>query len=175
MLSAAMAVVGFTSGAFAETVTTKTVVQQEEVPGVNKVNLTVFDLDKNGILSRKEIGEYLFRTFDTDGNHNIDNLEFKKKMFITLIPMEKETTTILDFDDDGRPDDVQHTEESFVQLSQLGRFDDNKDGLSANEFINKGYEELDDDEDRQINLEEWEEAYKELVSAPVNEPERYQN
>jgi hypothetical protein len=70
---------------------------------------------------------------------------------------------------------VDHTEETFIKQSQLMRFDGNMDGLSANEFINTGYEKLDDDEDKLINAEEWDEAYMELTRAPVNEPERYQN
>lgn len=173
LTAAAIALIGFVPAAHADTVTTKTVVQQKDIPNVNRVDMTMFDLNHDKILSRDEVGEYLFKVFDTDNNHNIDNIEFKQPKFITLIPMEKETMITVDFDNDGVPDKAEHTYESFVQLSQLGRFDDDQDGLSAKEFINTGYEVLDDDEDRQISLEEWKEAYGELLHITVNEPERY--
>jgi hypothetical protein len=169
---AAIALMAVGGEAMADTVTTKTVVQPTDVPDVNKVNLMAFDTDKNNVLSMREVGNYLFDVYDTDGNGNIDNIEFKQKKFMTVIPMEKETTTVFDYDDDGKADVVEHTSQDFIQQSHLMRFDDNKDGLAANEFIGKGYEELDDDEDRQINREEWTEAYLQLV-LPVNEPERY--
>lgn len=175
MTAAAVALIGFSAVAQAETVTTKVNVQQKDIPDVNKVNLIVFDADKNGILSMKEVGQYLFDVFDNDKNGSIDNIEFKQKRFMTVIPMEKETTLQVDFNDDGIPEKVDHTEETFIKQSQLMRFDGNMDGLSANEFINTGYEKLDDDEDKLINAEEWDEAYMELTRAPVNEPERYQN
>lgn len=163
------------AAAYAVTETTKTTVSQKDIPDVNKVNLTVFDLDKNGVLTMKEVGSYLFGVFDTDGNHSIDNIEFKQTRFMTIIPMEKETLKLVDFDDDGSAEQVDRTYEEFVKLSHLARFDDDQDGLSPNEFINEGYEVLDDDEDKLINREEWEEAYMDLVRALVNEPERYQN
>lgn len=170
--AAAIALLSLAGTASAETVTTKTTVQQKDIPDVNKVNLTAFDLDKNGVLTMREVGSYLFGVFDTDGNGSIDNIEFKKKRFMTIIPMEKETLKLVDSDNDGNAEVVEQSYESFIKQSMLMRFDENKDGLSPNEFIGKGYEVLDDDEDRLINHEEWQEAYLQTV-LPVNEPERY--
>lgn len=171
--TAAIALGSFSAAVMAETTTTKTTVQQQDVPNLNKVNLTVFDLDKNGVLTMNEVGKYLFKVFDTDGNGSIDNIEFKKSMFMTIIPMEKKTLKLVDFDDDGHPEVSERTYENFVKSSQLARFDDDNDGLSANEFIGQGYEELDDDNDRLINLHEWEKAYKTLTSPVVNDPALY--
>jgi Ca2+-binding EF-hand superfamily protein len=173
--AAVTAFIAFAPAANAVTETTKITVQQKDIPDVNKVNLTVFDVDQNGVLSMKEVGTYLFKIFDTDGNHSIDNIEFKQTRFMTIIPMEKETLKLVDYNSDGKAEQVEHTYEEFVQKSQLARFDDDQDGLSPNEFIGEGYEVLDDDEDKLISLEEWEEAYLGLVSGKVNEPERYQN
>lgn len=167
------ALIGFLPAAHAQTITTKTIVQQQDLPNVNKVNLTVFDMDKNGILSMNEVGRYLFGVFDADGNGSVDNIEFKKPMFMSIIPMERETLRLIDFDNDGTPDVSNHSSENFVKMSRLSRFDDNYNGLSANEFINQGYEELDDDNNRLINLHEWEKAYKKLVSPAVNDPALY--
>ena len=169
---AAIALLSLAGTASAETVTTKTTIQQKDIPDVNKVNLTAFDIDKNGVLTMREVGSYLFGVFDTDGNGSIDNIEFKKKRFMTIIPMEKETLKLVDSNNDSNAEVVEQSYESFIKQSMLMRFDDNKDGLSPNEFIGKGYEVLDDDEDRLINHEEWQEAYLQTV-LPVNEPERY--
>ncbi len=177
ILMASVALLTLTGGiaAHAETITTKTVVQQENLPNTNKINLTAFDVNEDGTLSMAEVGERLFRLFDRDGNHSIDNLEWSTKAVMTVIPMEKETLKLVDLNDDGNPETVEHTQETFLKESRLMRFDENRDGLSPKEFIDTGYEVLDDDEDRLINLEEWKEAYMEAVHAPVNEPERYQN
>jgi Ca2+-binding EF-hand superfamily protein len=161
------------SAAFAETVNTKTVVQQQDIPGVNKINFMAFDLNGDGILSMREIGERLFELYDTDGNGSIDNIEVGRKAVMTIIPMEKMSATVVDIDDDGVADHKDMTYEKFIQQSHLARFDENKDGLTAAEFIGKGYEVLDDDQDKLISLEEWKEAYKESLHIPVNEPERY--
>ncbi len=92
---------------------------------------------------------------------------------MTIIPMEKMTLKLVDYDDDGDADESSHTYETFIKESHLMRFDDNKDGLSPAEFMSAGFEELDDDQDKLINLEEWKEAYLESLHAPVDEPERY--
>jgi hypothetical protein len=173
MASAALITLGG-APAHAETVTTKTVVQQEEMPGVNKINLTAFDVNEDGTLSMQEVGERLFRLFDRDGNHSIDNIEWDTKAIMTIIPMEQQTLKFVDLNDDGNPEVVEHTEATFLKDSHLMRFDDNKDGLTPKEFIGKGYENLDDDQDKLINLEEWKEAYMESLHSPVNEPEKYQ-
>jgi hypothetical protein len=172
-LLASTAVFLFNGSAIAETVTTKTVVQQSIMPDTNKINFMAFDLNNDGILSRREVGEKLFTLFDLDGNGSIDNIEFDKKTVMTIIPMEKTTLTVVDFDDDGRADQAGSTYEDFIKESHLMRFDDNKDGLSPAEFINSGYEKLDDDEDKLISLEEWKEAYRVSLHTPVDEPERY--
>ncbi len=174
MASAALIALAGIPAAHAETVTTKTLVQQEEMPGVNKINLTAFDVNEDGTLSMQEVGERLFRLFDRDGNGSIDNIEWGTKAIMTIIPMEKETLKFVDYNDDGNAEVIQHTEQNFLKDSHLSRFDENHDGLTPKEFIDTGYEVLDDDEDRLINLEEWKEAYMESLHTPVNEPERYQ-
>ncbi|MCC7305678.1 MAG: hypothetical protein IT558_05400 [Alphaproteobacteria bacterium] len=163
----------FVQPAAAATVTTTTIVQQEDLPNTNKINFMAFDLNEDNVLSMREIGEKLFRLFDLDGNHSIDNIEFNKKGVMTIIPMEKTTFIQVDYNDDGSTDEAAVSYQDFIRDSHLMRFDENMDGLTPAEFIETGIEELDDDQDKLINLEEWKEAYMESLHLPVNEPERY--
>lgn len=156
------------------TVTTETMVQQKDLPNVKKTNFSAFDLNEDGILSMQEVGTKLFYIFDTDGNEVIDNIEFDKKQVMTVIPMEKNTYTYVDFDADGEAEEATYTHETFFEVSGLMRFDDNMDGLSASEFIAHSFLELDDDKSAVIELEEWQEAYEESVRPATAEQERYQ-
>src|SRR5690606_33257010 len=76
-----------------ETITTKTIVSQQDIPNVQKTNFSAFDLNGDNILSMSEVGQKLFYVFDTDGNEVLDNIEFNNKKIMTIIPMEKMTYT----------------------------------------------------------------------------------
>jgi len=158
----------------AETTTTTTIVQSQPAgDNTMKVNLMAFDSNHDNILSMREVGEKLFDLFDQDHNGYIDNIEFNKKMFITVIPMEKDTIKFVDYDDDGKPDAVTHTTETFMADSHLKRFDTNGDGLTPAEFIQTGYQKLDIDNDQMISKDEWKKAYHDSVYADINEPGIY--
>jgi hypothetical protein len=172
-VSTAVCALSLIAVAQAETVTTRTVVEQKEISGVQKTNFSAFDLNNDHVLSMAEVGEKLFYIFDTDGNEVIDNIEFNQKRVMTIIPMEKETFTYVDFDNDGQAERAAHTHESFIQKSGLMRFDDEMDGLSAADFIENSFLELDDDTSKAIELEEWKEAYTVMVSHSNAEQERY--
>ncbi len=165
-----MSVVGVTANA--DTVVEKTVVTQKELPDVEKIDFSAFDLNGDDILSMSEVGEKLFYTFDTDGNEVIDNIEFNHKQVMTIIPMEKRVFKFVDYDDDGRTDQSSYTYEEFIEQSMLMRFDENMDGLSPADFIKMSFLALDDDKSSVIELEEWKEEYLSTV-LPHNEPERY--
>src|SRR5262249_10935090 len=119
------------------------------------------------------VGEYLFHKFDKDGNGMIDNIEFDQKGFITIIPMEKDTLKMVDYDEDGRADTQQYTEQDFIQDSHLARFDQNKDGLTPAEFIGLGYKELDENHDNLIGIDEWRDAYMASVRPEIDKPHHY--
>src|SRR5262245_53334043 len=91
LLTAAICAVSLPGVAWAETVTTKTTVEQRTVPNVKEVNFIAFDTNEDGIYTMKEVGEKLFYIFDTDGNEVIDNVEIDNKNVMTIIPMKKET------------------------------------------------------------------------------------
>ena len=151
--------------ASAEIVTTKTMVHQKELPNMKKTDFLDFDLNKDSVLSMKEVGEKLFYIFDTDGNEVIDNIEFNHKQIMTIIPMEKDTFTYVDWDSDGDTDVSSYTYEMFFKKSGLMRFDKNMDGLSASEFIAHRMLALDDDNSK---------VYEESTRALSAEQERYQ-
>lgn len=147
-----------------ETVTTGTTswkTEEHSVPaaGARIINFIDFDLVKDGILSINEVGEMLFKLYDTDGNNVIDNIEYEHRAVITVMPMEKNTTVFYDFDGDGKTDETQHTYETFMQDTLLTRFDKNKDGLSPHEFMDMGFLKGDVNNDKVIDLKEWQGSY----------------
>jgi hypothetical protein len=171
---AAALVAGFSiSRAQAATVVTDTIVQQQEVPDTIKVNFIEFDANKDGSLSRREVGDKLFYIFDTDGNEVIDNIEYTKPRVLSVIPMEKQIITSVDFNDDGRPDRSSFNQEEFMRQSLLYKFDQNKDGLSAKDFLGQVYWQLDDNKDKTVDLAEFEAAYIESTMPSAANPNRY--
>lgn len=155
------------SAATAETVKTETVVRTQHVAGVGTVDFTVFDLNKDGIYSMNEVGEHLFRIFDTDGNELIDNIEWDKKIILTVMPMEKQTFKSVDYDNDGIADKTEYTRETFFDATGLNRFDAHNDGLSAKEFIGESFYKLDEDNNLMVDIHEWKRGYlKSLPEVP---------
>lgn len=160
--------------AHAATVTKDTFITQKEQPGTIKVNFSDFDANKDGNLSRDEVGGKLFYIFDTDGNQVIDNIEYTKPMVVTIIPMQKKEITAVDFNDDGVPDTTSYNQEEFFEQSKLVRFDQNKNGLSAREFLDRPvYWSLDDNKDKTVAIDEWKRAYVASLSPSVVNPNRY--
>lgn len=166
-------VMGFATIASAETVTTKTYIQQKDLPDMNKVNFSAFDVNQDGQFSMKEVGERLFESFDRDGNQLIDNLEWDHKAVMTIIPMEEETFQYSDGNSDGVPETATYEYDQFFEMSGLAKFDKNLNGLSAQEFIGTPFQKLDDDDNNLINMEEWKEVYLESVIPASAEQERY--
>ncbi len=147
------------TAAQAETVTTETYTEPTRPSNSIQVDFKVFDLNNDGIYSMQEVGERLFESFDTNNDDLIDNTEYNKNIVMTITPMEQETYQFIDNDDDGYVEKSTYTYETFYQTSGLARFDDNADGLSAHDFVDKSLQELDKDDDNLISLKEWKQAY----------------
>lgn len=154
------------ASAKAETVVTKSVTEQIKPYSGNIINLNNFDLNKDGILSTFEVGEMLFKLFDTNTSGAIDATEYEAKSVITVAPMEKTTTVTYDYNNDGIPDKTQYTFEKFTQDTLLSRFDKNRNGLAPHEFIDKSFMEVDADHNGGADLMEWRNAYMSRI-APV--------
>ena len=161
------------TAASAATVTKDTIVSQQELSNTQKINFSDFDVNKDGRLSRSEVGETLFYIFDTDGNEVIDNIEYDRPMVLTIIPMEKKEITTIDFDDDGIPDSTSFNTEEFYERSMLGRFAKDKDGLSARDFLGRVYWQLDDNKDKTVDIKEFKRAYIKSLSPSAANPNRY--
>lgn len=172
--SAAVVALAMTNPVNAETVVhTQTNIQAQEIEGVNEIDFSTFDTNKDGKYSKAEVGEKLFYVFDSDGNHLIDNIEWNNRNMYTITPMEKETYEFVDLDADGDIDLSTMTYDTFYKESGLIRFDKNKNGLSASEFINVGLEKLDSDDNKMIDLEEWKNAYIASTRNAVDNPDNY--
>ncbi len=157
----------------ADTVTKQTTVTQKDLPDTYKVNFAAMDLNQDGILSRSEVGRKLFYIFDTDGNEVIDNIEFGKSKVLTVIPLEKNQLTMVDFDDDGSADVTKYTSQEFAEFSMLNRFDADNDGLSAEEFIGRSFLKMDTNRDKSIDIKEWRDAYIASLSPKSAKQYRY--
>lgn len=165
-----------TAPAHADTVIKEvTTITPEKVKGANMVDMSVFDQNKDGVLSMQEVGEKLFEMFDQDGNEVIDNIEYKTNSVMTIAPMEMNTLTFVDYAGDGTVDRTEYTHDEFLKASQLTRFAGDLDGLSPEDLMKKPFAELDDNNDKVIDRQEWKEAYSGLVKLPHEEPERYNN
>lgn len=101
----------------------------------------------------------LFKLYDADSNGVIDNNEYERRAVITVMPMEKNTSVSYDFDGDGNTDVTKHTYETFTRDTLLTRYDANRDGLSPHEFMDMYFNEADVNNDRMVDLKEWQGSY----------------
>lgn len=155
----ALALIMSASFAPAATVESTTTTRQAPYPGGKTINLNNFDLNKDNMLSSYEVSEMLFKLFDTDTSGAIEPAEFDFRSVLTVAPMEKTTAWSYDYDNDGVADNTQYTFQTFTQDTQLARFDQNKDGLSPHEFVDKTLAAIDTDGNNRIDLTEWRTAY----------------
>lgn len=149
-----------------ETVTTHTTTEPGAVkPGTRVIHLEDFDTNGDHILSTREIGDVLFKLYDTDGNDVIDNNEYERPAVLTVAPVEKTTTIQYDFNNDGIADKEVTTYDQFMENTQLSRFDKNHDGLSAHEFTGKAFNIVDVDKSKAIEMKEWQGVYIASIDA----------
>ncbi len=150
---------------------TQVIVKEEVAPATTDkdvVNFMDFDLNKDGVLSRDEVGEKLYKIFDRDGNEVIDNIEMKKRSVMVFTPMTKKTIEIIDYEYSPQPEKRTVTEEEFLEASQLIKFDKDKDGLSPLDFLGMSFNRVDVHTDKVIDLYEWKRAYAASVK-PLHE------
>lgn len=152
----------------ARKVTLKIDVAPENMPDGNTFSLEGLDLDKDGILTRDEVGEKLFRVFDRDGNLGIDNIEMEAPSLIVFSPMEKKRTVVIDYFAEDKPKKKIVTTEEFIQESGLGRFDKDADGLSPSDFLQMSFNEVNVKDDIIIDLYEWKRAYVNSLRRPIH-------
>lgn len=148
------------------TVTTNTVTEAQ--PGVapagaRQINFMEFDENGDGLLTRAEIGDKIFKLYDGDGNQVIDNIEYENKAVLTVTPMETATTVRYDFDGDGIADQTEYTYATFLDYTQLAKFDKNLDGLSPHEFLGRDFLEADVDKSKAVEMKEWQGAYDKKI------------
>jgi Ca2+-binding EF-hand superfamily protein len=155
------------SAAISATTVETSTQQAPPPPGKRMINLANFDLNKDGMLSTSEVGEMLFKIFDTDISGALDNAEYSNKSLLTVVPMEKETTISYDFNNDGIPDKTVTTAETFMQETQLAKFDTFKDGMSPEDFVGKSLTEVDTDGSGTVDLAEWRDAYMTRIAPAI--------
>lgn len=150
-----------TSPVTTSTIVTETTSSEKPIipTGTQVVNFNEFDINRDGILSADEVGEMLFKLYDTDGNQVIDNHEYERKAVLTVTPVEKMTVTKYDFNNDGIADQANYTYQTFLKDTQLSRFDGNRDGLTPHEFTDMEFLVIDANNDKAVELKEWKGSY----------------
>lgn len=141
------------------TITKEQFVEPRMIAGARPLDFRYLDVNNDGILSRREVGQRLFYVFDTDGNGVLDNIEFQRSSIMTVIPLERTELTMIDLDDDGRADLTQVTTNEFMDRSMLARFDMDGRGVSPESFIHKSFYEVDTDRSGVVEFKEWREVY----------------
>ncbi|MBL8641532.1 MAG: hypothetical protein JNL76_05375 [Alphaproteobacteria bacterium] len=157
----------------ADTVTKTTIVESKDIPNVNKIDFMSFDVNHDGRLSIREVGDVLFGAFDTDKNGAIDNIEYDKNSVYTVIPMESTTLTFVDYDDDGHSDVYTVSKDEFLERSNLMRFDKDMDGLSPRDFMGSEVKEMDLNHNNLIEKDEWQRKYALIVKPKSSIGKRY--
>lgn len=166
MGTALVAALALPNIAQAETIKKTTIIAPQELENTVEVNFLAFDLNNNNILSKAEVGEKLFEIFDTDGNHVIDNIEYDNKNVYTVVPYEKTTFTMVDYENDGKTDMTTYEREEFFKQTRLNKFNQGLDGLSAAEFIDDNFYEVDTDGNKLIEMNEWKNTYTKISGLP---------
>jgi hypothetical protein len=135
--------------------------EQSTISGIDarSIDFIEFDINQDAILSIDEVGRRLFELYDIDGNNVIDNIEYERRAIATIRPVEKNTVISYDFDGDGLVDETRHTYETFLQDSLLTRFDTNRNGLSPREFMDTDFMLADINNDKVVDLKEWQGSY----------------
>ena len=142
-------------------------------PGAHGLNLSEFDANKDGRLTRAETGEKLFHIFDTDGNNLVDNVEYEKKLIATIVPV-KETEKIAFYSgDNATPDKTITTVGDILKVTQLARFDKALDGLSPKDFASRDYADADVNKDHFVDLSEWQGAYNASIDAENQDKQKF--
>ncbi len=158
----------------------KASVQIEVAPqnnsNTNGIDFTEFDLNKDGIFERDEVGERLFTVFDRDKNGVIDNLEMKKVSLKVRTPMEKTTVAVIDYQTPGKEQVTRVSQEEFLQESRLIKFDKDGDGLSPLDFLEMPFNQVNvNRHDSVIDMYEWKRAYAASVKPLHMESFSYNN
>lgn len=159
LLLAAAAFTLISAPVHADTIKTTTMVKQQELPGVQKFDIKDFDSDHDGVITVEETGDHLFDLFDLNHDDILDNIEFTKRTILTVIPVKEETFTFRDFNSDGKVDASKYAYSTYIKKSGLYMFDEKKDGLSPDDFVNASFLEMDKNNSHVIEPAEWREAY----------------
>lgn len=139
------------------------------------LNPMKFDQNNDMNLTLNEIGTGLFYIYDVDGNEVIDNIEYDKYAVATQTPVEIEQYKFVDPDGDGISETQTYEYDRFMKYSRLSLFDQEKDGLTAADFLDTSFYNVDDDDNGVISMAEWKEEYLPQTKQRHEESERYQD
>lgn len=156
-----------------EVITTTTIERTVLAPGTRVYKLSDVDVDGDGMLSRADVGKFLFKLYDTDGNMVIDNIEYERPLILTVLPVERETIVTYDLNGDGTADGKEVTYEVYMRETMLSRFSKNEKGLSAHDFTGKTFRNADINKNHFVDIKEWEATYNEALNSQLQRDAEY--
>lgn len=127
--------------------------------GVRPVVFYYYDVDAGEIVAADTVTEDIFRLWDVDGNGHVSPQEYYRNAMVIYEPVETRTKIFSDVD--GR---LKLTREEYtLRLAQVPDYaalnTDGKPGFSAHEFLGVGFQEADRNDDNQVSMSEFTEAF----------------
>lgn len=163
-----MALSGIAHG---ETVTKRTTVTTI-TPDTRVIDFSLLDHNRDGVISRREIGDQLFSIYDADHNNILDNNEYQQIRSVSIRPTEQRFSRSIDLDDDGRADVTEYTYDAVANKTKLYHYQRETNGLSASQLLESPFTDIDTDRNATIARDEWYDAYMTQI-APLMDAAPY--
>ena len=117
---------------------------------------SIFDMNKDNVITVEEVSQTLFNTFDADRNRALEDFEYNNTIKINLRDFPQDDYTY-EFDNKT------YSYTQFTELTQINLFDDYNNGLKGQDLLNESFFQLDKNENGYITFEEWHDAYLNAV------------
>lgn len=159
--------IALTNPAIAETITKRTTTTTIN-PGSSVIDFSLLDHNRDGVISRREIGDQLFSIYDADHNDYLDNTEYRNIRTVTIRQPEQRFVRSIDLDDDGYADVTEYTYDNVANRTRLYHYQRETNGLSADQLLESPFDDIDVDDNASIARDEWYNAYMAQIAPLID-------